>query len=179
VFHTCARRLDEGTSLGNLAESRDGGRSIASFSTASNFATATTIASRPAGQLRVVDISCAIAHLSVSPVLRHHRGIRSLCPDSLSISVTGESPLPPQRRRRRRRRRDHATATRSSRFHLSFLAEHLLPSYQIRWIKASRPTPWAIALPASAIIAGARLTRYVCPRNSSTQRPRGSRKNRH
>jgi len=78
----------------NLAESRDGGRRIASFSIAPNFTTATTIASRPAGQLRVADISCAIAHFSVSPVLRHHRGIRSLCPYFPSSSVTGESLAP-------------------------------------------------------------------------------------
>lgn len=109
-FHYMPEKLEPGTNLGNLAESRDRGRCVvASFSSASNLQPRRQPTSRPAGQLRVADISCAIAHLSLC-FARSDSIVASApyAPDSLSIALTGESPWP-------RRQRDHATATRSSR----------------------------------------------------------------
>lgn len=100
---------DNWETLGNLAESRDGGRCVASFSSASTLQPRRQPTSRPAGQLRVADVSCA--SIRPSPCFAPSDTIAAsapYAPDSLSIALTGESPWP-------RRQRDHATATRSSR----------------------------------------------------------------
>lgn len=136
--------------LGNLAESRDGGRCVASFSSASNLQPRRQPTFRPAGQLRVADVSCASVRLP--PCFAPSDTIAAsapYAPDSHSIALTGESPWP-------RRQRDHATATRSSR-------SILFPLPRSGWSRHFDPKPWATALPVSALVAATRLTRYVCP----------------
>lgn len=126
------------------------------------FATATTtnFSSRPAQGRR--HILCHPPSITLSRPLREHRGIRSLCPRFPQHCPDGGIPLAPTTTRPR----DGDT----------FVQEHLLPSSEVRLIETSRPTPWAIALRVSALVAATRLTRYVRPQEFEHPAPEKQRK---